>query len=85
MSLVEIIYLSSSLLTLAVGLIILRLNPSRTINQAYAIAVFLASGWLICIFMAIHSDEIANTKDAVGWIRLANACSAFLPWLSRAG
>jgi signal transduction histidine kinase len=80
MSLVEIIYLSSSLLTLAVGLIILRLNPSRTINQAYAIAVFLASGWLICIFMAIHSDEIANTKDAVGWIRLANACSAFLPW-----
>jgi signal transduction histidine kinase len=77
----EIIFLSSALLTCIIGIIILCLNHWRTINQAYAIASILASVWLFGVSKAIGSGRISEVQQSViVWLTLANATAAFLPW-----
>jgi len=79
-STVEVIFLASSVLTFATGLIILSINRWRTINQAYAIAASLASLWLLGVLMAIYCQRNGNDSDILFWLRITNACGAFIPW-----
>lgn len=83
MPLIEAIFLSSSVLTLITGVIILLINPWRLINRAYLIAAGLSAVWLFCIFMAMHvGNSGAETRqpEILFWLRLSNATAAFLPW-----
>lgn len=80
MNTIEVIFIASSVLTGATGLMILIINPWRTINQAYVIAASLSSLWLFCVFMAIHSGLKGAQPETLFWLRVSNAAASFLPW-----
>ena len=83
MSPVEIVFLSTSVLTLATGLIIVALNPWRLINRSYLVAATLSAAWLLCVFVAVHIGQSepyeGKPQDMLLWLRIGNAVAAFLP------
>jgi signal transduction histidine kinase len=80
----EIIFLTSSVLTFACGLIIVLTNPWRMINRSYFLAAALSAMWLFCAFMAIHIGQseanYSRRYELLFWLRMTNAAAAFLPW-----
>jgi len=77
---IEAIFLTSSILTGLIGLMILASNPWRTINQAYVFAASLGALWLLCIFMTIHAGLRKETEVVRFWLRMTNVVASFLPW-----
>jgi signal transduction histidine kinase len=80
MSGLEIIFLSSSALTLGIGVVILLLNHRRLINQCSFLAALLSSLWLFFIFLTIGAGQKPDYQAVNHWLRMCNATAAFLPW-----
>ena len=81
--------LYTPLLTLAIGVVVLWVNPHRWVNKVFALASLTATLWLYCVFMAmsagLHSDT-ALYYSPVPWVRAASAVGAFFPitiWLMK--
>lgn len=83
MSAIEVIFLTSSILTCFVGFLILFINPWRTINQAYAIAATLSSLWLLCVYFSIARGVNGSAEEILFWLKMSNGLGSFFPWTCR--
>src|SRR4051812_39638698 len=72
--------LYSPSLILAIGALMLWVNPRRRINQVFALVSLIATFWLYCVFMAIWTGLHEESGfHAVPWVRALSAVGAFLP------
>ena len=72
---------SASLLTFAIGMVILWTNPRRTINQVFALASLNAGLWLAFVYLAARAGKSLLHSDPIPWLRAASATGAFFPWI----
>jgi signal transduction histidine kinase len=76
--------LYTPLLVLAIGALVLWVNPTRRINQVFALVSLATTLWIYCVFMAIWTAQQSSAgglDSPVPWIRAASAVGAFFPLL----
>lgn len=73
--------LFASLLTLAIGTVILWTNPRRLVNKTFFLASLNAALWLLFVFLAARAGESHAAADPIPWLRAASATGAFFPWI----
>jgi len=74
--------LYTPLLVLAIGALVLWVNPTRRINQVFALVSLTTTFWIYCVFMAIWTaQQVGGTGSPVPWVRAASAVGAFFPLL----
>ena len=72
------------LLTLAIGAVVLWVNPRRRVNQVFALASLTATLWLFFVVMAVlvgGEQTDPGAHNPVPWLRAASAAGAFFPWI----
>lgn len=80
----EGVYLAAAVLGLVNGVVLLLVNPRRTINQVYFAGTVLTAGWFLALITAFRIGD-ATPPDTVSapllfWLRVSAALSAFIVW-----
>jgi signal transduction histidine kinase len=76
--------LYTPLLTIAIGAIVLWINPRRWVNQIFALASLTATLWLFFVMFAVMVGGRpggVGLNNPVPWVRIASAVGAFFPWI----
>jgi signal transduction histidine kinase len=79
------LYLGTAMLSLANGIVMLIVNPSRAINRVFFFASAWIAVWFFFVFMAIREGTLYTTGPAdsvLYWLRLSSAIAAFLGWIA---
>jgi signal transduction histidine kinase len=78
------LYLGTAMLSLANGIVMLIINPSRMINRVFVLASTWIAVWFFCVFMAIREGKLYTlgpADDVLFWLRLSSGTAAFLVWI----
>jgi signal transduction histidine kinase len=81
----ELLYLSTAVVSAVTGAGIFLLNPYRTVNRTFVLTSATISLWFFSVFMVIREVRYEPSVYAghIFWLRLASAATGTLPWSVR--
>jgi signal transduction histidine kinase len=79
----EMLYLSTAVVSVGTGVVIFLLNPHRTVNRAFVVTSTAVTLWFLSVFMVIREARFytpATHANHIFWLRFGMAAAGTLPW-----